>query len=197
MSNTFRLLTLTKRYYTSKDQKQLVGSLTQDPVSADDCEPLNKIGNITINPCGLIANTLFNDVITLESIVGPDGVKIENAPMIETGIAWESDKEWKFRQPEGFTSEQCSSCDTCDCEQLNEDGEKIWSCKAPYVDEDGNCFRYFYPKDDTTLYLYETYPMVVSPLDGVLNEHFIVWMRTAALPHFRKLYGYIQETIPA
>ncbi|KAL7486282.1 hypothetical protein ACHAW6_011875 [Cyclotella cf. meneghiniana] len=186
-----------RKYYTSKDQKQLVGSLTQDPVSANDCEPLNKIGNITINPCGLIANTLFNDVITLESIVGPDGVKIENAPMIETGIAWESDKEWKFRQPEGFTSEQCSSCATCDCEQLNEDGEKMWSCKVPYFDEDGNCFRYFYPNDTTTQYLYETYPMVVSPLDGVMNEHFIVWMRTAALPHFRKLYGYIQETIPA
>jgi hypothetical protein len=186
-----------RKYTTSKDVYQLLGSLTQDAVSASDCEPLNKIGEVKINPCGLIANTLFNDVITLESIVGPDGVVIENAPLVESGIAWQSDLEWKYKQPNGFRSEQCESCDVCDCEEMNDAGEKVWSCKKPYENEDGVCFRYFYPDDNTTQYLYETYPMVVNPLEGVTNEHFVVWMRTAALPHFRKLYGYIEQTIPA
>jgi hypothetical protein len=32
---------------------------------------------------------------------------------------------------------------------------------------------------------------------GVTNEHFIVWMRTAGLPTFRKLYGKIDQDLPA
>jgi hypothetical protein len=36
---------------------------------------------------------------------------------------------------------------------------------------------YYYPNDATTQYLYESYPDVVTPLQGVKNEHFIVWMR--------------------
>lgn len=31
---------------------------------------------------------------------------------------------------------------------------------------------------------------------GVNDEHFVVWMRSAALPNFRKLYGRITEDIP-
>ena len=134
---------------------QLLGSLKQNSVSAEYCEPLNIIGGIKINPCGLIANTLFNDVITLDSIVGPDGEVLQNAPLVESGIAWKSDVEWKFAQPNGFASEECTSCEACDCMEVDEAGERKWSCKTPYTDEDGVCWRYFYPEDDTTQYLYE------------------------------------------
>jgi len=186
-----------RKYSVSYDTSQLFG-LPKNEEPEHPCQPLEKIANVSLNPCGLIANTLFNDVITLESIIGPDGEEIPNAPLVESGIAWATDLEWKFRQPREFRSEQCPSCDDCDCNESSAvgTGERIWSCKEPYVDPDGNCFRYYYPNDDTTLYLYETYPMVVSPLDGVTNEHFVVWMRIAALEHFRKLYGYIEVPIP-
>jgi len=183
-------------YQASYDMGQLLGSLKQDMVSEELCQPLNTIINnqgevIKINPCGLIANTLFNDVFTLESVVGPDGLPIEGAVMNEEGIAWQSDLEWKYRQPEGFNSEPCSSLEECSCEGPE------WSCTEPYQAPNGTYYRYFYPDDNTTQYLYETYPMVVSPIEGVKNEHFVVWMRTAALPKFRKLYGYIDVVIPA
>lgn len=173
-------------YVSSRCPSQLLGKLDLTAKEKQDCEPLAKLGDITINPCGLIANTLFNDVFTLNTNNSNAEFKVN-----EQGIAWKSDIEYKYAQPEGFKSEQCSSCDACSCDDSNQ-----WSCKEPYLDEDGNCHRYYYPDDDTTQYLYETYPMVVSPIEGVLNEHFIVWMRVAALPTFRKLYGWIDTKIP-
>lgn len=49
-------------------------------------------------------------------------------------------------------------------------------------------------------FLNETYPGLYSSGGRTLdvdNEHFIVWMRPAALPNFRKLYGRIDSAIPA
>ena len=38
---------------------------------------------------------------------------------------------------------------------------------------------------------------MISPIEGVENEHFINWMRTAGLPKFRKLYGKIDADFMA
>lgn len=157
--------------------------MTQSSLAASECNPLNVLGNITLNPCGLIANTFFNDVVTF----APNNEQsTNNVQMIEDGIAWQSDLEYRFRQPDGFKSEECD-CASCVCELPD------WSCNQPYVDpKDNKCYRYFYPNDDTTQYLYETYPMI-SPIKGVTDEHFVVWMRVASFPKFRKLYGYFEN----
>lgn len=182
-----------RSYYTSRDPFQLLGKVGgQDRVSEEECEPLNKLGNMTLNPCGLTANTLFNDYFTLLS---GDDVNGQPLVMMEEGIAWESDLEFLFKQPDGFNAEPCPSDGACaeDCC----DGDE-WSCKTPYYNKkDGKCYRYFYPEDEMTQYLHETYPDIISPLEGVTNEHFVVWMRIAAQPSFRKLYGWIDQPIGA
>ena len=82
-------------------------------------------------------------------------------------------------------------CNSTCCSDLG------FSCKEPAISKhDFKCYAYHYPDENTTQYLYETYPQI-SPLDGVTDEHFIVWMRVATLPTFRKLYGYIEQPIPA
>lgn len=172
-----------RAYQQSRDDKQLYGSTKQDAIAAKNCEPLNIIGGIRLNPCGFIANTFFNDIISLENT---------DIEMIETGIAWQSDIDYVFNQPDDFKKEPCPNNFTEGCC----DGDS-WSCTEPAKDEtDDKYYRYFYPDENTTQYLYETYGDIISPLEGVTNEHFIVWMRVAALPNFRKLYGWINETIP-
>ena len=85
-----------------------------------------------------------------------------------------------------------NQCDASCCE------DNGYSCETPAISkEDGLCYAYDYPEDDTTQYLYETYPKIISPLEHVTNEHFIVWMRVATRPDFRKLYGWIDQTVPS
>ena len=62
-------------------------------------------------------------------------------------------------------------------------------CKA------GDKAVFVYPDPDKYQYLYETFPDVISPLVGVESERFAVWMKIAALPTFRKLYGRINSDL--
>ena len=191
-----------RSYYRSKDPYQLLGRVGgQDAISAEDCQPLNTLGNVTINPCGLIANTLFDDIFELIDDDNSVDIYGESLQMLETGIAWQSDIEYMFAQPDGFEYSECTlpkldngTCDPACCG----DGE-CGNKRVPYQDKDDEdkCYRFYYPQDDTTQYLYETYPEIISPIEGVMNEHFIVWMRIATQPDFRKLYGWINQPIAA
>jgi hypothetical protein len=102
--------------------------------------------------------------------------------MDEGGIAWASDKE-KFKQPSGFKSAEVTAGATC------ADANLPATCKAYTDPATGQEYLYYYPNDDTVQYLYESYPDQISPILGVTDDHFKVWMRPAALPQFRKLYG--------
>jgi hypothetical protein len=84
----------------------------------------------------------------------------------EKGIAWQSDIDHKFKLP---TKDSAG-----------------WDYKDQVALEDSS---YYYM-------LHQQYPEFPKLREeGVQNEHFIVWMRTAGLPTFRKLYAKIDKKI--
>ncbi|KAK6950750.1 hypothetical protein Daesc_007275 [Daldinia eschscholtzii] len=154
-----------RRYVQSFFDKQLAGEdVSITDVSDSNCEPLATTNGTHPNsrayyPCGLIANSIFNDTFSSPLLLNPPGsAGQEGAPpnetyyMKNTSIAWESDKElYKPRVVDNL--------------------DKIvpppnWQIRYP----DGN-----YSAENPPPNLHE-------------DEHFIVWMRTAGLPTFSKLY---------
>ena len=142
-----------RRYVKSRDDDQLLGRLSTTPSS--DCEPFARDGSLPIAPCGAIANSLFND--TLELMSRDRKLPV---PLLRTGIAWPSDKNIKFRNPDGDLKEALKGFTK----------PKSWTRNLWELDE-GN------PANN-----------------GFQNEDLIVWMRTAALPNFRKLYRLVDHS---
>lgn len=147
-----------RRYVKSRSDAQLRGEMVDGDymTAADlsDCEPLINDPNQTdlvLYPCGLIAYSYFNDFISTPAQISADAWS-------EKDIAWASDKESKFLNPEKWPPSA-------------EDYEKY-------------------------LFLHQRYEHITVD-EGVTNEHFIVWMRTAALPNFRKLYAKISTDLKA
>jgi hypothetical protein len=147
-----------RRYVKSRDDNQLLGKIVDVAKLTANCDPLlygdipNAQGQARIlHPCGLIANSFFND--TIPPPAARKGSTTLNLTWSETGISWETDRLFKFKP--------VSAAD-----------------KAANI--------------QTHQFIDETYPGIAD----VTNEHFIVWMRTAALPRFRKLYARIDTTIP-
>eukprot|EP01038_Epipyxis_sp_PR26KG_P009453 gene9453-12737_t len=172
-----------RKYVSSRDALQLQGE-SRSAANLDlTCSTLVKNGSLILNPCGLIANSFFNDEFSLQSNLSkPTGLTLD-----ESDISWPSD-DIKFKQPSQFKAVEVSdSSVSCSSAGLPD------TCKY-YNDTKTNTeYLYYYPNDASTQYLYETYPNQISPIDGVEDEHFKVWMRTASLSTFRKLYGRIHH----
>ncbi|KAF9186312.1 hypothetical protein BGZ51_002891 [Haplosporangium sp. Z 767] len=146
-----------RRYVKSLDSKQLSGAArTADELAGGSCDPLAVVTEngtqYPIYPCGLIANSMFND--TLGLFLNPfDSTTNNNKSYILTssGISWKSDAR-KYG-PTTYTN---------------------FSMIRPPPNW-GN-----FPNG---------YSAESPPIDPSKDEHFQVWMRTAGLPNFRKLYS--------
>merc|ERR1712205_130562 len=100
------------RYMTSFSMEQLLGTYPSDDST---CKPLKSSGDKDLYPCGVIANSMFNDVITLEN---------EDIRMRENNLAWASDHHKKFAQPEDFewstTTADISGCLGVVCDEASD-----------------------------------------------------------------------------
>lgn len=159
-----------RRYVKSRWDPQLHGL---DIRGGAECDPLRSDdqGKPYV-PCGLVANSLFNDTIEIFKCDQPGcPTKI---PLNGKGIAWDSDVDTKFGNP-----------NFADPAFAGTSKPKNWPVT---IDQLGTAIG------DPKVAWSTTYD---SHGIGYLNEDFIVWMRTAALPNFRKLYRKIQgQSLP-
>jgi hypothetical protein len=147
-----------RKYVKSFDADQLKGvARTYNELSNGNCidlaGPDDGSGRVYY-PCGLIANSIFNDTISLTLIKNDEAENnpAENLTFTDKGIAWSSDKD-KY-------------------------GKTSYTDLSKVLPPPHWVNRY-----ENQTYTKETLPNLAE------DEHFQVWMRTAGLPNFRKLYG--------
>jgi hypothetical protein len=163
-----------RRYVRSRDDNQLKGVVrTAAKLSDSDSCKYHVLANASadqtspsnvINPCGLVAYSVFNDSFALYDSGG--------APVAlnESGIAWPSDLQYKFKNSDNGTTgqnfPQFAHWRARTCADLPTAAQRT-ACDAAGLPEAGWCY----------------------PGSGycVEDEHFVVWMRAAGLPDFRKL----------
>lgn len=165
-------------YQRSSARYQNMGDPSLISSSLSDCYPLlnDGIGNV-LNPCGLVSNSLFNDLIEL---ISPSELR-----MTTSSIALEATKR-KFSQPRGFASTKAlgsgnysvlscfqssnSACPNSVCAHWLGDGHE--GCKGWLDVKAEKYWVFYYPLDNYTTYLYENFPEVVSPLEGQFITYF-------------------------
>lgn len=83
-----------RRFAGSRDEDQLRGARDRRP--SKECEPFRftatNENSAPIVPCGVLANSLFNDTFTLQS-------SSQTVPLSYDDIAWPTDKTYFFRNP--------------------------------------------------------------------------------------------------
>lgn len=146
-----------RRYVKSVSYTQLAGQAIPAASLTPDCDPLvtdPKSGK-PYYPCGLIANSVFNDTILSFRLQDSDS----SITFSEPGIAWDSDAQ-KYK-------------------------------KTAYSYND-----VVPPPNWISRFPGGVYTEDLPPPDLSADEHLQVWMRTAGLPSFRKLYGRYDQKFP-
>ncbi|KAI8087344.1 CDC50/LEM3 family [Thamnidium elegans] len=138
-----------RQYIKNFDASQLDGKIVSAEALNTNCGPIGITdNNQVVYPCGLIANSMFNDTASdLSSISSTNTYSFQR-----TGIAWPTDKK-KYKPTTYQTSDIVPPPN--------------WVLRYP----DGKYTEQYPPPDLPTM------------------ERLMVWMHTAALPDFRKIWA--------
>ncbi|CAG0924789.1 unnamed protein product [Notodromas monacha] len=160
-----------ERYAKSFDATQLSGTIKNQVT--EDCYPMDYLlvdkRRTPMMPCGMIANSMFNDTYEIfysnSSILYREDSADENEtripiPIRRTQIAWEIDKKRRFGNPRGFHLNHA--------EAFNRTVRPVSWRKSVYELDPEN------PGNN-----------------GLQNEPLMIWMRPAAFSTFKKIYGRI------
>ena len=196
-----------RRYVDSRSDPQL--RMKEEGAATEECDPIENNDTRYYAPCGLIANSLFNDTLELYKCTDPtksaaacDADEWEMVPLDGTDITWKSDRDVKFNNfnaDNANFSEPTGAYDLCDMPQFSDERSlkpPNWPHKICEIGKSyGNASQSF-PLPECTPFddaqpdcTYNPWsPKYKSNGNGYQHEDLIVWMRTAALPSFRKLY---------
>lgn len=88
-----------RKYVESYDTGQLEGRAVPAQSLSTHCAPLQTNDNKAIYPCGLIANSLFNDTFSSPILLNAkSGSDNETYEMAHDGISWSSDVKRRFKK---------------------------------------------------------------------------------------------------
>lgn len=111
-----------RRYVKSVDMDQLKGdAVSYSSVQGGQCQPLDVNGDKIVYPCGLIANSVFNDTFSNLTYTAP-GAAATTYEMSQKGIVWSGEPKkyqptsysldqivpppfWALRYPNGYTTD--------------------------------------------------------------------------------------------
>lgn len=89
-----------RRYVKSFDSGQLSGSTpSASTLNGGNCKPVASVNNMPIYPCGLIANSIFNDTFSNLTLLNPSQGASTNYTMSEKGIAWPGEAKKYVSRP--------------------------------------------------------------------------------------------------
>ncbi|KAF5324554.1 hypothetical protein D9611_004472 [Ephemerocybe angulata] len=154
-----------RRYVKSLNSDQLKGKyVSPSDLDKSDCKPLSTLNGVAIYPCGLIANSLFNDTFSSPVLLNPanSAEPSQTYPLSDKGIAWPGEAKKYVTSPIGGKA---------------------------YPD-----LQSIVPPPNWRLRYPDGYTEQNPPPDLRSDERFQNWMRTAGLPTFTKLYGRNDDT---